>query len=157
MRSPLRALAIALLLAPPPLAAQRVEKVRAGSKDAQKLPEDLFDLPPGAWAFARHLWQGDEPCTADACEAGYTSGDLVVSVERAAEHVYVVAGFRGCVSVAWNDYPIGGKASKGDTRAIAGHIRKAVRTSAKYCKVEAPPVPALDARLLYPVPLPPAP
>jgi hypothetical protein len=153
MRFWLRALAVALLLAPPPLwAGQRVEKVRAGSPDAQKLPEDLFDLPPGAWAFAEHLWQGDSPCTADFCEAGYTSGDLVVSVERTKEHVYVVAGFRGCVGVAWNDYPIGGKASGRDTKAIASHVRKAVATSAKHCKVAAPAVAALDARRLYPAP-----
>jgi hypothetical protein len=157
MKRILRALAAALLLAPIPLAAHRVEKVRAGSKDAQKLPEDLFDLPPGAWAFAEHLWQGDAPCTAQACEAGFTSGDLVVSVERAKEHVYVLAGFRGCASVAWNDYPIGGKASSGDSKAIAKRIKKAVATSAKYCKVAAPAVAALDAGRLYPEPPQPPP
>ncbi|HYJ81747.1 MAG TPA: hypothetical protein VEW26_02755 [Allosphingosinicella sp.] len=150
-----RALALALLLAPPPLAAQSVEKVRGGSPDAEKLPEDLFALPPGAWAFARHHWEGESPCAADGCEAGYTSGDLVVSVERDKENVRILAGFRGCPSVAWNYYEIGGKASGRDSKTIGKRIRKAVATSAKYCKVAAPAVAELDARRLYPA-LPPA-
>jgi hypothetical protein len=148
------AFALALLLTPPPLAAQRVEKVQAGSAGAQKLPEDLFALPPGAWAFAEHLWQGDSPCTADACEAGYTSGGLAVSVERAKDYVRILAGFQGCASVAWSDYHIGKKASGGDGKEIGRRIKKAAATSAKYCKLAAPEVPTLDARLLYP-PAPP--
>src|SRR3954464_4977408 len=104
----IRALTLMLLIAPPLLAAQQVETVPATSPDAEKLPEDLFSLPPGIWAFARHLWQGDEPCTADGCEAGYTSGDLVVSVERAKKHARILAGFRNCGSRAWNYYEIGG-------------------------------------------------
>jgi len=155
MRTSLRALALVLLLAAPPLAAQRVEKVPATSPDAQQLPDDLFSLPPGTWAFARHLWQGDEPCAADGCEAGYTSGDLVVSVEREKVNVRILAGFRGCGSRAWNYHEIGDKASSSDTKAIARGIRKAVKASAKSCKVAAPAVAELDARRLYPAaPLP---
>ncbi|TMJ15735.1 MAG: hypothetical protein E6G94_06185 [Alphaproteobacteria bacterium] len=144
----------ALLLTPTPLASQRVEKVKAGSSEAQKLPEDLFGLPPGAWAFAEHLWQGEAPCTADACEAGYTSGELAISVERAKTWVRILAGFRGCASVAWSDFEIGKKASGGDSKEVRRRIKKAVGTSAKYCKAEAPAVAELDAKRLYPAPPP---
>lgn len=157
MRSALRALVLMALVVPPPLAAQRVEKVPAGSADALQLPDDLFTLPPGIWAFARHLWEGNEPCTADGCEAGYTSGDLVVSVERAKENVRILAGFRNCGSRAWNYHEIGGKASGRDTKAIGKAIRRAVRASAKSCKVEAPAVAELDTRSLYPAAPQPAP
>jgi hypothetical protein len=153
----IHALALALLLTSPPLAGQRVEKVPAGSPDAEQLPDDLFSLPPGTWAFARHLWQGDEPCAADGCEAGYTSGDLVVSVERDKKHVRILAGFRNCGSRAWNYYEIGGKASGRDTKAIGKRVRKSVGTAAKYCKVAAPAVAELDARRLYPAPPQPTP
>ena len=156
MTYPVRVLALALLLAPAPLAAQ-VEKVPASSPDAEKLPEDLFTLPPGVWAFARHLWEGDEPCAADGCEAGYTAGDLVVSVEREKKNVRILAGFRNCGSRAWNYYEIGDKASGRDTKAIGKSVRKTVKTSAKYCKVAAPTVPELDSRLLYPPAPQPAP
>ncbi|HEY5723282.1 MAG TPA: hypothetical protein VIT45_13260 [Allosphingosinicella sp.] len=154
---PIRVLALTLLLAAPPLAAHQVEKVSASSPDAEKLPEDLFALPPGVWAFGRHLWQGDEPCAADGCEAGYTAGDLVVSVEREKKNVRILAGFRNCGSRAWNYHEIGDKASGRDTKAIAKSIRKAVKTSAKYCKVAAPTVAELDSRLLYPPAPQPAP
>ena len=143
-------LAAALLFTPQLSMAQKVEEVR-GSADAPKLPEDLFALPPGTWAFAKHLWQGDAPCTADQCEAGYTSGDLVVSVDRHNDYIRVVAGFSGCQSVAWNDYEIGKKASDRDSKTIAKRLKKTVGTSAKYCKAHAPAIAVLDARQLFPV------
>jgi hypothetical protein len=138
-----------LLLASRPSGAWQVEEVR-GSAEAPALPEDLFSLSPGAWAFARQLWKGGEPCTADDCEAGYTHGDLVVSVERNKTYLRIVAGFRACESVAWNEYEVGRKASKRDTKTIAKRLKKTIETSAKYCKIAAPSVAALDARLLYP-------
>lgn len=152
VRAHLLVLAIPLLLAPSMSAARQIEKVPAGSPDAQRLPEDLFNLPPNSWAFAKHLWQGNEPCTANECEAGYTSGELVVSVERAKTYIRVLAGFRGCGSVAWNDYEIGEKASTADTRTIGKRIKKTVGTSAKYCKVATPAIAPFDARQLYPIP-----
>lgn len=130
--------------------AARVEEVRGGSTETPAFPEDLFARPAGTWAFAKQLWKGDEPCTADICEAGYTSGDLAVSVERYQGSLRIVAGFRGCASVAWNDYEVGDKASKRDTKTIGKRIKKTVSTSAKYCKREAPTVGALDASLLFP-------
>jgi len=110
-------------------------------------------LSPGTWAFARQLWKGDDPCTTEECEAGYTSGDLAVSVERRKTYLRIVAGFRGCESVAWNEYEVGDKASKRDTRTIGKRLKKTIGTSAKYCKVPAPPIATLDARQLYPAQL----
>ena len=104
---------------------------------------------PGTWAFGNQLWKGDEPCTAEACEAGYTSGDLAVSVERSKTVLRVVAGFRGCENTAWNEYEVGKRASKSDTRTIRKRLKETVGTSAKYCKVAAPPIADLDARYLY--------
>ena len=103
------------------------------------------------------MWKGDEPCTADECEAGYTSGDLVVSVERSKKNLRVVAGFRGCESVSWNEYDIGSKASSRDTKTIAKRLKQTVGTSAKYCKVPAPSIATLDARQLYPIQTQPTP
>jgi hypothetical protein len=144
-------IAAMLLLAPHPAGAQQVEEVRDMNAETPTLPEDLFRLPPGSWYFAKQLWKGDEPCTADACEAGFNSGDLVVSVERSKTYLRIVAGFRGCKSVAWNQYEIGKSASSGDTKTVNKNIKKTVETSAKYCKVSAPSVPTLDTRQLYPV------
>lgn len=148
--------ALALALAPLPASAQPVEEVRTSSPDTPTLPEDLFGLPPDRWSFAKKLWEGTEPCTAEECEAGYTTGDLVISVERNKEYLRVIAGFRGCESVAWNEYKVGKKASKGDTRTIGKRIKKTVETSAKYCKAAVPAIAALDATLLYPSPPTPA-
>ena len=132
--------------------AARVEEVRGGSAETPAFPEDLFRFAPGTWAFAKQLWKGDEPCTPDICEAGYTAGDLVVSVERYQTSLRIVAGFRGCTSVAWNDYEVGDKASKRDTKTIGKRIQKTVGTSAKYCKLTAPAIAELNASLLFPVP-----
>jgi hypothetical protein len=150
MRSQAFLAGIALLLVPGGVGAQQVEKVRAGTPGAPGLPDDLFRLPPGQWAFASQLWAGNDPCTVDQCEAGYTSGDLVVSVERSKEEVRIVGGFRNCPNVAWNELHIGGKPSKSDTRLIAKRMKTVLATSAKYCKVTAPTLPPLDAAWLFP-------
>ena len=147
--------AAAMLAITQPSAAQEVEEVRANPQ-APGLPEDLYRLPPGGWAFARKLWEGEEPCTADECEAGYTSGDLAVSVERNKTSLRIVAGFRGCGNVAWNEYEVGKKASKYDTKTIGKRIKKTVGTSAKYCKMAAPDLAQLDATRLYPAQVQPA-
>lgn len=140
------------LLGAQPGAGQSVEEVRKAGPDTPALPEDLFRLSPGTWAFARQLWAGDDPCTADQCEAGYTSGDLVMSVERSKTYIRIVAGYRGCGSVAWNEYEIGKKASSSDTKTIAKRLKRAAETSAEYCKVMAPVIAAFDARQLFPTP-----
>jgi hypothetical protein len=145
------ALLVAILLAQPlPSSGQSVEKVRTGTPGSPGLPEDLFELTPNTWTFGRQLWKGSDPCTSDQCEAGYTSGDLVVSVERSKRYLRIVAGFRDCQAVAWNEYEVGDKASKGESKTIGRRLKKTVGTSAKYCKVTAPVVAGLDATRLYP-------
>lgn len=134
-----------------PCAAQSVQKVPMNTKDAPVLPEDLFTLSPGAWTFARQLWKGRDPCTSDQCEAGYNAADLAVSVERSKTFLRIVAGFRGCESVAWSEYEVGDKASGRDNKTIGKRIAKVIAASAKQCKVAAPSVPALDATRLYPI------
>jgi hypothetical protein len=141
---------MALLLLAPPAAAQPVEEVRTPNANTPTLPTDLFNLPPNTWVFARRLWEGNEPCTTDECEAGYTAGDLVVSVERNKQYVRIITGFRNCANIAWSEYKIGKKASSGDTKTIRRRIEIGVESSAKYCKAVAPSVAALDATRLYP-------
>ena len=150
MKLSLPALGAIVLFVSQASAAQQVEEVRTRSAETPTLPEDLFSLPPGTWVFARQLWAGDDPCTADECEAGYTSGDLVVSVERNKRYLRIIAGFRNCDSVAWNEYEVGNKASGSDTKTIAKRLKKTIGTSAEYCKVAAPTTATLDAHWLYP-------
>lgn len=150
MQTGLARLFAVLLLASPGAFAGSVQEVRAGDGESPAFPEDLFSRPPGAWAFASHLWKGDDPCTAESCEAGYTVGDLALSVARYQTSLTIVAGFRGCANVAWNNYEIGDKASKRDTKAIVKRISKTVAASAEYCKLAAPEIPPLDASRLYP-------
>ena len=108
MRFPLLAAALAASVAGTPLRGQEIVEV-AASKAGVALPEDVFALPPGQWFVARQVSQGNEPCTPEACEAGFNSGDLVVSVEHAKEYVRVVAGFRGCQGVAFQEVETGMK------------------------------------------------
>jgi hypothetical protein len=145
-------LCAALLLIAQPSSAQKVEEVKKITTETPSLPEDLFRLPPGSWYFSKELWAGDAPCTTDECEAGYNSGDLVISVERNKGYLRIISGFRGCASVSWSEYEIGKSASSSDTKTVGKRIKKAVETAAKYCKLTAPTVPALDTRQLFPVP-----
>jgi hypothetical protein len=137
------------IVASVPSRAQRVEEVTTASPDAPALPEDLFRLPPGVWAFARQLWKGDDACAPDECEAGYTFGELVVSVERSKRFVRIVAGFRDCQSVAWNEYEIGDKPANSDTKNIERLVKKTVGTLAKYCGTSAPKIPIFEAGQLF--------
>src|SRR3954468_10261804 len=86
-----------------PLCAQHIEEIAASKAPTVYRPDDLFQLPPGHWHYAEHLWQGSNPCTQEQCEAGYNSGDLVVSVEHSKGWVRVMAGFRNCAPVAFSE------------------------------------------------------
>ena len=56
-------------------------------------PDYLFQLPERQWIVGG-------ACNAERCEAGYRSGDLVLSVRREASSVLAVAGVRGCATAA---------------------------------------------------------
>ena len=142
-------IAAAALLAAGAAQAQEIVEVPQ-SKAGVSLPEDIFGLPPGQWFVAKQVSQGREPCTTDACEAGFNSGNLVVSVEHAKEYVRVIAGFRGCQGVAFQEVQTGlspGKSSRGD---VSNLLKNVVKAAEKTCKVKAPDVPKLDVAALFP-------
>ena len=114
------------------------------------LPVDIFDLPAGQWFVAKQVSQGAEACSADACEAGFNSGDLVLSVEHAKEFVRVIAGFRGCDRVAFQEVETGMRPNSAKRGRVSDLIRDVVKGAEKSCKVKAPVVPKLDVRSLFP-------
>ena len=132
-------------------AAQSQEIVEVpASKAGVSLPEDIFVLPPGQWYVSKQVSQGSEPCTPDACEAGFNSGNLVISVEHAKEYVRVIAGFRGCQSVAFQEFETGTRPGKYSRGEVSNLIKKVVKAAEKTCKVKAPSVPKLDVAALFP-------
>ena len=133
-----------------PLFAQHIEEIAASKAPTVYRPDDLFQLPPGQWHYAQHLWQGPEPCVLDQCEAGFTSGDLVLSVEHSKGWVRVMAGFRNCAPVAFSEI----ETSKSPDRYLRSHVeaqvKRVVKGAAKTCKVTAPPVANLSVALMFP-------
>src|SRR4051812_34688100 len=120
------------------------------TKSGVVLPEDIFSLPAGQWFVAKQVSQGSEPCSPDACEAGFNSGDLVMSVEHAKEHVRVIAGFRGCKGVAFQEVETGLRPDRYSRGKVSDLIRDVVKGAAKSCKLKAPKVPKLDVASLFP-------
>jgi hypothetical protein len=140
---------LATLTLSSPIAAQEIVEVPA-SKANVSLPEDIFSLPPGQWFVAKRVSQGNEPCTPDACEAGFNSGNLVISVEHAKNHVMVIAGFRDCQGVAFQEIETGMKPGSGTRGEVSSLLKKVVKAAEKSCKVKAPAVPKLDVASLFP-------
>jgi hypothetical protein len=122
------------------------------SESGVVLPEDLFALPPGQWFIARQVSQGNAPCTPEACEAGFTSGDLAVSVEHAKDHVRVIAGFRSCQGVAFQEIETGVRPGKYRRSQVSDLIKDVVKGAEKSCKLKAPSVPKLDVGSMFPKP-----
>ncbi|MFL6767361.1 MAG: hypothetical protein ACJ8FC_02675 [Sphingomicrobium sp.] len=139
-----------LTLMTAPLLAQEVVKVQAKEAPTVARPDDLFALPPGQWNYAKQLWSGNEPCDAQHCEAGFTSGDLVVSVERSEKFVRLIAGFRNCEAVGFSEMEPGNKPGKYSRKKVARQVANVVKGVAKTCNMTAPSVADLDARLLFP-------
>lgn len=145
----IRTLTAMIALSAFPASAQEIVKVPA-SEAKVSLPEDIFVLPAGQWYVARQVSQGNEACTADACEAGFNSGDLAISVERAKDYVRVIAGFRGCQAVAYQEIQTGltpGSSRRGEVSHL---LKKVVKAAEKSCKLKAPKVPKLDVASLFP-------
>ncbi len=130
--------------------AQEIVKVPASSAPTVGRPDDLFNLPPGQWQYGRQLWQGNEPCTQEQCEAGFTSGDLVVSVEHAKEFVRIIAGLRNCSGTAFSEIETGTKPSKSAGRKVVKQIERVVKGLRKTCHATVPAVPPLDTARLFP-------
>ena len=142
------------LTLPTAVQAQEIIKVPASSHPDVSRPDDIFNLPPDQWHFARQLWQGPEPCTTDQCEAGYTSGDLVVSVERAATYVRIMGGLRGCEATAFSEMEAGKKPSKYTRKRISKQVNTVLKGLGKSCKTTVPKVAALDVAQLFPAAAP---
>ena len=137
------------LLAAPSLA-QEIVKVDAKDAPTVSRPDDLFKLPPGQWYYAKQLWSGNEPCDDKHCEAGFTSGDLVISVERSEKYARLIAGFRNCEAVAFSEMEPGNKPGKYNRKKISKQVKNVVKGLAKSCNATAPEVADLDAALLFP-------
>jgi hypothetical protein len=141
----------ALSLLAAPCIGQEIVKVPAKEAPTVARPDDLFALPPGQWHFARQLWSGAEPCDDKHCEAGFTSGDLVVSVERSEKFVRLIAGFRNCEAVGFSEMEPGNKPGKYDRKKVAKQVKNVLKGVAKSCNLTAPAVPDLDVTQLFPV------
>ena len=147
----MRILSIATLsiLAAASAAAQDIVQVPA-SQSGVVLPEDIFGLPPGQWYVARAVSQGNDPCNAEGCEAGFNSGDLAISVERAKDYVQVIAGFRCCQAVAFQELQTGVDPGRSSRSELSNLLKKVVKAAEQSCKVKAPSVPKLDVASLFP-------
>jgi hypothetical protein len=143
--------ALALLLSSGAIEAQEIVEIPASKANVAR-PDDLFSLPPGQWYSAKSLAHGVEQCMSDQCEAGFTSGDLVVSVEHAKEFVRIIAGFRGCERTAFSELEVGSKPGKPTFGRVAKQVQQVVKGAAKSCSVAAPEVPKLDVARLFPKP-----
>ena len=141
--------AAAITLIAMPAAAQDIVKVKASEANVAR-PDDVFGLPAGQWYVAKAVTQGNDPCTAEACEAGFNSGDLVVSVEHASEWTRVIAGFRGCEAVAFQEAQTGIKPGASQRGEVSNLLKKVVKAAEKSCDKKAPSVPKLDVKSLFP-------
>jgi len=141
-----------LLIAAVPGRAQEIVKVPQSQATSVARPDDLFNLPPGQWHFAKRLWEGSEPCTPEACEAGYTSGDLVVSAEHSGDFVRIIAGHRSCASTGFSEVEVGKKPGKPTFGRVRKQVDRVVKGVSKTCQLAVPDVPALDAAQLFPKP-----
>jgi hypothetical protein len=145
---PCLTIAVALVI-PGAASAQRIVEVPASEANVAR-PDDLYARPPGQWHLARQLWEGNEPCTETQCEAGYTTGDLAVSVERAGGAISITAALRTCSSTAYSQLDVGDNASKGERRKIARQVERVIKGLGKTCDLEMPEVAPLTGDWLFP-------
>jgi hypothetical protein len=133
-----------------PLLAQHIEKIDASKAPTVYRPDDLFELAPNQWHYANHLWQGSDPCTDEQCEAGYTSGDLVLSVEHSKGWVRIMAGFRNCAPVAFSEIETSKSPGRYSRAKVEKQMARVVKGAAKSCNVTAPAVANIDVASMFP-------
>jgi hypothetical protein len=141
--------AIALLGASTGAAAQQIVKIPQSEARVSR-PDDLFSLPPGQWHFAKRLWEGPAPCAPTECEGGYTTGELVISVQRSGSYALIIAGFRACEAVGQSELEVGNKVGKSNASRLRKQVERVVKGVAKTCKLAPPTIAALDATQLFP-------
>src|SRR3954468_14996520 len=140
--------AVLLILASTAVRSQEIVEVPAEKTNVAR-PDDLFNLPPGQWHMAELLAAGSAPCTYERCEAGFTSGDLVASVEHAKDFVRIIAGFRGCERTAYSEVEVGSKPGKPTFGRVSKQVERVVKGLAKTCRITAPTVPKLEVAGLF--------
>jgi hypothetical protein len=128
--------------------AQEILEVPASKANVAR-PDDLFSLPPGQWHIAKSLAQGSEPCVSDQCEAGLTTGDLVVSVEHAEDFVRIISGLKGCGRTAYSEVEVGAKPGKPTFRRVANQLDRVVKGLGKTCNMAVPAIPKLDVASMF--------
>lgn len=146
MRALIPAFALVLTSA---VQAQEIVEVPASKANVAR-PDDLFNLPPGQWHMAKSLSGEAEPCVSDQCEAGFTSGDLVVSVEHAKDFVRIIAGLKGCERTAYSEVEVGSKPGKPTFGRVSKQVDRVVKGLGKQCNMTAPSVPKLEVAQLFP-------
>jgi hypothetical protein len=113
-------------------------------------PDYLFGIPEKEWIFAERLWRDNARCTAALCEAGYHDGDFILSLDRQADRIRILSGFRSCERPSWNDVDLT-DTPRGDRTAVVRYLAKAlVRYAAEQCGLEAPDVELPEMSLLFP-------
>jgi hypothetical protein len=140
---------LALALASTGAQAQEIVEVPASRANISR-PDDLFALPPGQWHMARSIALGSEPCAPDQCEAGFTSGELVISVEHSKEFVRIIAGFKGCERTAYSETEVGSKPGRPSFERLSRQVDQVVKGLAKTCNMPAPSTPKLEVSQLFP-------
>ncbi|HET6941838.1 MAG TPA: hypothetical protein VFH89_06725 [Sphingomicrobium sp.] len=141
--------AFALVFASAAVQAQEIVEVPASKSNVAR-PDDLFNLPPGQWQMAKSLSGGSEPCVSDQCEAGFTSGDLVVSVEHSKEFVRIIAGLKGCERTAYSEVEVGSKPGKPTFGRVSKQVDRVLKGLGKQCSKPVPEVPKLEVAQLFP-------
>ena len=144
---------VALAAAPAAVSAQEIVKVPQNHSRAVARPDDLYALSPGEWHMAKHLWEGQAPCTPEQCEAGLTSGDAVMSVEHSGEFVRIIGAFRGCDAVGSSEVEVGKTPGKPTFGRIRDQMNRVIKGVAKTCKLTVPDLPKLDSSQLFPAKL----
>ena len=145
-----QALTIPALLLSSPLMAQHIEEIAASKVPTVYRPDDLFQLPPNQWHYAKQLWEGSDTCTADECEAGFTSGALVLSVEHSGDWVRIMAGFKDCAPVAFSEIETGKSPGKSSRAKVERQVAQVVKGAAKSCKVTAPAIANISVASMFP-------
>ena len=100
-------------------------------------------------AYAKHLWHGSEPCTEEQCEAGFTSGNLVLSVEHSKGWLRRWRVPQLCASRLQRGRD---QASRriDPCAAVESQVARVVKGAAKTCKLTAPAVANLSVASMFP-------
>ena len=92
------------------------------AQSSPAVPTYLFQLPERQWILGGTLSEAGSRCGRERCEAGYRSGDLVLSVRRGGTDVQAVAAMRGCANVS--------------ARTLSGETLTALSPADQYTRIQ---------------------